>query len=94
MNYKDFITIICEVKNETGLHARPATKLCKICNSYEKNITIKYNNFEANGKSVIEILTLCAVKGSKLEIIIEGNDDKAKAIGNRIYNAFEFKFKK
>lgn len=94
MEYKDFITIICEVKNENGLHARPAAKLCEICNSYDKNITVKYEDIEADGKSVIQILTLCAVKGSKLEIIIEGNDDKAKAIGNKIYKAFELKFKK
>lgn len=92
-----YLKFKCEVKNEYGLHGRPATKLCEICKTYEENITMKYKKLEANAKRVIEILTLGAPKGSELEFIVEYEKRKdkkrAKSLKEKIYNAFESEFK-
>lgn len=91
-----YLKFKCEVKNEHGLHARPATKLCDICKSYERNITIKYKKLKADGKSIVDILTLGAIKGSELEFIVEYKKRKDKKIAeslkDKIYNAFASEF--
>ncbi|MEA3489795.1 MAG: HPr family phosphocarrier protein [Candidatus Omnitrophota bacterium] len=62
------------VKNRTGLHARPAAVFVQIANKYESDITITKDDQEVNGKSIMGILMLAAEKGSKIEIIAEGED--------------------
>ncbi len=59
---------------ENGLHARPATKFVETANKFESEITISKDGMLVNGKSVIEILTLAAEKGSRLVISASGED--------------------
>lgn len=92
-----YLKFKCEVKNKYGLHGRPSTKLCNICNTYQGKISIKYKKLKIDGKSVIELLTLGATKGSKLEFIVEYEKRKdkkrAESLKDKIYNAFESEFK-
>ncbi len=64
-----------EVKNEHGVHARPATKLAQIAAKYSSTITVVNSGIEADAKSVISIMMLAAVKGTMLTIRADGEDE-------------------
>ncbi len=62
------------ILNADGLHARPATRFAEIANSYSAEIKVKAKDKEVNGKSVIELLTLGAERGTDIRIIADGKD--------------------
>ncbi|HHY71344.1 MAG TPA: HPr family phosphocarrier protein [Thermoanaerobacterales bacterium] len=63
------------IKNETGLHARPASVFVKEANKYKSNISIFKDNKESNAKSIISLLSLGAVKGTLIKIVANGEDE-------------------
>jgi phosphotransferase system HPr (HPr) family protein len=62
------------IKNESGLHARPAALFVQIANKYTSQVMIKKGKREVNGKSIMGILMLAADKGSKIKLKINGED--------------------
>ncbi|UCH12719.1 MAG: HPr family phosphocarrier protein [Candidatus Omnitrophota bacterium] len=64
------------IKNKQGLHARPAAIFVQIANKYESEITVRKENEEVNGKSILGILMLAAEQGSSVCIRAEGVDAK------------------
>ena len=62
------------VKNKSGLHARPAALFVQIANRFESRITVKRDDEEVNGKSIMGILMLGAEKGSLIIIEADGED--------------------
>ena len=71
----------CEVKiiNRLGLHARAAAQLVRLASGFQSKIILKRadNLVNADAKSILSVLTLAAAKGTKLDVEIEGNDEKA-----------------
>jgi len=65
-----------ELKNETGLHARPASLFVKEAAKYVSDITIIKDNKSYNGKSIMGILSMGAGKGDIITISAEGEDEK------------------
>jgi phosphocarrier protein len=68
-----------EIKNVLGLHARAAAKLVSLTNQYKSKIVFERDGMEANGKSLLSILTLACPRGSQITIKVEGSDAR-KAI--------------
>lgn len=62
------------IKNKQGLHARPAAIFVQIANKYESEITVRKDNEEINGKSIMGILMLAAEEGSIVSIKAVGID--------------------
>jgi phosphocarrier protein len=62
------------VKNKQGLHARPAALFVQVANKFDSRITVKRDEDEVNGKSIMGILMLGAEKGSVITIEAEGDD--------------------
>ncbi len=62
------------IKNESGLHARPAALFIQIANKYNSDVMIKKGKKEINGKSIMGILMLAADKGSKIKLKVSGED--------------------
>jgi phosphotransferase system HPr (HPr) family protein len=65
-----------EIKNEVGLHARPAALFVQTANKFKSTITVKNGDTTANAKSILHILTLGAEKGTILTVIAEGEDSE------------------
>ena len=65
------------VKNKQGLHARPAALFVQVANKFDSRITIKRDEEEVNGKSIMGILMLGAEKGSEILIEVDGEDAEA-----------------
>lgn len=62
------------VKNKSGLHARPAALFVQVANKFDSRITVRRDDEEVNGKSIMGILMLGAEKGSVIIIEAEGSD--------------------
>ncbi|HHT9109757.1 MAG TPA: HPr family phosphocarrier protein [Candidatus Brocadiaceae bacterium] len=69
-----------KITNSQGMHARPAAKFAEIANKYKSEIIIKAKNKTIDGKSIIDLLTLGAEKGTEI-IIIANGPDAAEALG-------------
>lgn len=64
------------INNPTGLHARPAAIFVENANKFISSITVKKDDQAVDGKSILSLLTLGVEKGDKIEIEIEGSDEK------------------
>ncbi|MBN1264312.1 MAG: HPr family phosphocarrier protein [Anaerolineales bacterium] len=66
--------ITLEIMNKVGLHARPAALFVQEAKKFESNIYAVNENRRINAKSILEVLTLGAHKGSMITIQAEGSD--------------------
>jgi phosphocarrier protein HPr len=71
-------SIICEVVNIKGMHARAAAKIVNLNSKYETKVTLTHKNTSVAGDSLIKLLTLNAPKGSK--ILIEATGDNCEIL--------------
>ena len=78
------------VKNELGMHARPASKIAQIAETAQSGVWLCANSMKVDATSIIDILTLCAVKGTKIVIKIENQEDSM--VLDQIVDFFEAGF--
>ncbi len=62
------------VRNKFGMHARPAAMFARRAQRYEANINVKNGSGYVNGKSILELLTIGAKKGTLLTVVADGCD--------------------
>lgn len=65
------------VKNKQGLHARPAALFVQIANKFDARITVRHDDEEVNGKSIMGILMLGAEQNSLIVVEADGSDAEA-----------------
>lgn len=66
------------IKNEFGLHARPAAALVSLTSKFDSQIFLIKDGTKVNAKSILGVLVLAAESGSTVTIEAEGDDaDKA-----------------
>jgi phosphocarrier protein len=63
-----------EIRNNLGLHARPAAKFVQVANKFRSKVSVKKEEHVVNGKSVMGLMMLAAAKGSRLIIEAQGED--------------------
>jgi phosphocarrier protein HPr len=63
-----------EITNTLGLHLRPADKFVKLALHYRAEIRVYYNGNQFNGKSILDLTTLAAECGTRLELEACGPD--------------------
>lgn len=71
------------IENNTGLHARPASNFVKAAKQFKSKITIVKNSKSYEAKSIISVLSAGIVKGTKIQLVCEG-EDEADALRNLI----------
>lgn len=62
------------VKNKQGLHARPANALVQMASKFESKIEVVKDAETVDAKSILSVLTLAAVQGTRMEIRATGSD--------------------
>ncbi|MEQ8314369.1 MAG: HPr family phosphocarrier protein [Gammaproteobacteria bacterium] len=79
-----------EVINKAGLHARAAAKLAELCGRYACEIQVGHEKL-VDGKSILSLMMLAAVKGTTLTIKTEGpdEDEAMEAILELVNNRFD-----
>ena len=80
-----------ELKNRTGLHARPASNLVKLATQFKCNVFIAKDGKKVTAKSILGLLTLSLNKGSVIDVIVdgEGQEEALEKIVNYIENLEE-----
>lgn len=64
------------IKNEEGLHARPAADFCNTASRFKSNIKVIKDNEEFEAKSMLMVLCVGAVQGDEIEIAADGEDEQ------------------
>ena len=64
------------VKNEVGLHARPATYFIQKANEFKSGIWVEKEERRVNAKSLLGVLSLGIVKGTVITLIADGVDER------------------
>lgn len=64
------------IKNEQGLHMRPAGVFAKAMTKFDSEVNIVFNGNKTNGKSLLNIIGACIKCGSEVEIECEGADEQ------------------
>ena len=64
------------VKNQIGLHARPATFFIQKANEFRSSIWIEKEGRRVNAKSLLGVLSLGIVGDTDVKIIADGADEE------------------
>ena len=65
------------VKNQAGLHARPATFFIQKANEFKSQIWVERNERRVNAKSLLGVLSLGILGDTEIKIIADGPDEEA-----------------
>jgi phosphocarrier protein HPr len=60
--------------NTYGLHMRPSSKFVKLASSFQSEVWVHFGGRKANGKSVLDMTSLAAERGTTLELEASGPD--------------------
>lgn len=78
------------IPNPQGLHARPIALIIQTASRFRSAFRIGLDQQEVNGRSVLELMTLCAGRGTTLTLAAEGEDaaELVDAVAAVIENGF------
>ncbi len=79
------------IKNQVGLHARPATYFIQKANEFKEDIKVSKNEREVNAKSLLGVLSLGITRGSSVTITASGEheEEAVEALVQLIESDFE-----
>ncbi len=63
------------VKNELGLHARPAAKIAELAAQAKSSVWMIRNGEQVDASSIIDILSLSCFNGSEVTLQVENQAD-------------------
>jgi phosphocarrier protein HPr len=84
------IELTLKVKNEQGLHARPAAAVTKILQGCKSKVTLTHRKQAADARSILSILIMGIAKNSEVHFTIEGED--ADETARKLTHAFDTEF--
>ena len=79
------------VKSDAGVHARPAMMIVKEAMKYPCEVKLIKDNVEADCKSIMSVLGLAIISGSRL--IIRANGEGEKTVVDSIVSMIENNFR-
>ena len=65
-----------EITDEHGLHLRAANRVVQIAKTFQSEIRVFWNDRVADGKSILDLITLGAESGAVLEFEVIGPDSE------------------
>lgn len=63
------------IKNEIGLHARPAALFAQAAKKFAAEIWLEKGTNRVNAKSITAIMQLAAKCGDKVKVVAQGSDE-------------------
>ena len=84
------VTRVIVIRNEQGLHARPATLFVKLAQKYNSRIVLVRENQRVEAQNIFDVLTLAAGLGTELVLEAYGDDaeEAAEALAELVENGF------
>ena len=82
--------ITVKIVNKLGMHARSAAAFSKLANNYSSSIEVSNGNIQVNGKSIMELLTIAAAKGTEIKLRVHGPDENnaIEVLADLVRNGF------
>ncbi|MGW3958434.1 dihydroxyacetone kinase phosphoryl donor subunit DhaM [Amycolatopsis sp. NPDC005003] len=68
----DAAEVELELHNEVGLHARPAAVLVRTLSEFDAEVTVRLGDQEADGHSVLALMSLGARQGDRIRVRARG----------------------
>ncbi|WOO38637.1 HPr family phosphocarrier protein [Anaerocolumna sp. AGMB13020] len=65
------------IKDELGIHARPAGLLVKLVKNFKSNVLIASKGASADARKLMAVMALGITKGTQVTITAEGEDEEA-----------------
>lgn len=78
-------TFCYEIKDEIGIHARPAGLLVKEAKKYNSKIVVSINGKSAEATKLMAIMSLGVKNGQTVEVTVEGMDEDAAYEGMKVF---------
>jgi phosphocarrier protein HPr len=63
------------IRNQLGLHARACALFVKTAARFASEITVRRDDLEVNGKSIMGVMMLAAEEGSTIRVRAQGPDE-------------------
>lgn len=63
------------IVNRLGLHARAAAKFVSTASRFGSSIQVERNGQRVNGKSIMGVMLLAASRDSRIELLVDGDDE-------------------
>jgi len=67
------------IEDPNGMHARPAGMLATFAKRFQSDIRIKAGDKEADAKRLLALMSLGAVHGTRLTVLVSGEDEEIAA---------------
>ena len=85
MEEADSVQRLVTLAHENGLHLTPITRLVQEISEFSSDVTLSFDDKDANAKSAVELMLLGATQGAELRVTASGSDaDAAIAAAERI----------
>ncbi len=84
------VTRTVRLKNPCGLHARPCHAIVSTAAEFQSELRIACGDTDVNGRSILDLMTLCAPCHSELTLRARGPD--AAAMLERVAGVIERRF--
>jgi phosphocarrier protein len=62
------------ITNSLGMHLRPAQQFVQLVLKFKCDVHVSKDGHQINAKSIMGLLTLAAARGTRLEVICQGED--------------------
>ncbi|MCS7151939.1 MAG: HPr family phosphocarrier protein [Endomicrobia bacterium] len=76
------------VKRKFGIHLRPATEFVQNISKFKSSVKIMKDDQIADGKSVLDLVTLVLQENDQIKVIVEGEDENE--VVKLVKNFFSF----
>lgn len=78
------------IVNTLGLHARAAANFVRVASRFSSDVKIRKDSYQVDGKSILGVLSLAAVRGSEIYITVDGDDSREalEELGKLIESGF------
>ncbi len=79
------------IANERGLHARAAAKFVKALGAFDADVSVRKDDTEVSGLSIMGLMMLAAGRGCEIELIASGRQaaEAVEAIAGMVAAKFD-----
>ena len=73
------------IKDELGIHARPAGLLVKEAKNFTSTITLEANGKKSAAKGLMGVMSMAVKQGNEVTVTVEGGDEVAAAAAMKAF---------
>jgi len=81
----------CPIRNALGLHARAAARFVQLASQFRSRVQVTGGTRTVDGKSILGLLLLAAARGTEIDLLADGEDERAAmdALADLVARGFE-----